>query len=214
MNVALDGACVTFGETVAVGPVTQAFPTGSVVVIWGPAGSGKTLLLKLLSGLRRPSGGKVLWNGNDVWTLSETERRTLQRDVGLVFQSDALFDSLTVLENVTYPLTQRGMAANEAKERAHASLATVGLGDAAGQLPETLSGGMRKRTGIARALVAEPSLLLADDPFAGLDPDTEATLAALLTSATRGKTLIVAAPEVPPSLFPTLSLALAGPVAS
>ncbi len=195
MRLDVEGLSVRFGTTPALAAVDCAFPPGSSTVIWGPAGCGKTTLLKCLAGLVRPTAGRVTWDGKDVAGLSPQARRDAQVALGMVFQSDALFDSLTVLDNVLLPLRKRGVAEPEARERAEATLAQVGLSAARLKFPEQLSGGMKKRVGVARAIVARPQVLLADDPFAGLDPDTEAAIAAQLLEVSRGRTLVVALPD-------------------
>jgi phospholipid/cholesterol/gamma-HCH transport system ATP-binding protein len=176
---------------------------GERVLVLGWTGSGKTSLLKALAGLARPTLGRVLWNGEDVWGLSAKERRTRQAAFGMVFQADALFDSMNVLENVELPLLRRGTPPDEAKSRAREVLVQVGLAHAEATYPERLSGGMRKRAGLARALAARPQVLLADDPLSGLDPATGAEVTERISEAAEGRTLVWAAPEPPPSIsFP------------
>jgi phospholipid/cholesterol/gamma-HCH transport system ATP-binding protein len=200
MEFAVNHLSVTFGAVTALDDVTLALPFGSQVLLWGPAGGGKTSLLKVLAGLWRPTRGQCLWAGVDPSTLPLEGKRKLQADLGFIFQTDALFDSLSVLENVRLPLVKRGVGAEEATERALAALKQVGLADAADRAPERLSGGMKKRAGVARAIVARPTVLLADDPFAGLDPKTEGAIAALLQEVSAGRTLIAALPDPVASL--------------
>lgn len=195
MELALETLTVRHDGTLALGPVSLALPRGTQLLVHGPAGGGKTTLLKALAGLVRPTTGRVTWNGDDAWALDATGRRAAQAGVGFVFQSDALFDSLSVEENVRLPLERRGVPLAEAKARAMEALGRVGLAAAASKRPEALSGGMRKRTGLARAIVTRPHVLLADDPFAGLDPDTEIEMAALLLEVARERTLVVATPD-------------------
>ncbi|MGQ0508183.1 MAG: ABC transporter ATP-binding protein [Myxococcaceae bacterium] len=189
-NVSVQGALVD---------VSVALPPGSQVLVTGPAGCGKTTLLKALAGLRSLDGGRVEWAGRDASTLSFDERRVQQGRFGMVFQSDALFDSMTVFENVLLPL-RRKMEPDAAKAAALEALRSVGLDDAVDTYPERLSGGMRKRTGLARALVAQPEVMLADDPLAGLDPATSRQICSLLASFARGRTVVIAAPEPLPAL--------------
>lgn len=189
-----------FGPVVALRDVSLDFPAGSRTVLWGPAGGGKTSLLKCVAGLARPSAGHVWWDEADVAALDTQGRRALQVRFGMVFQSDALFDSLSVLDNVLLPLLKRRVPRAEALDRAHEALRRVGLLEAAGKRPENLSGGMKKRCGVARAIVARPQVLLADDPFAGLDPITERSIADLLLEVSEGRTLIVALPDPVESL--------------
>lgn len=191
---------VWYGSTVALDDVSVTFPLGSRTVICGIAGSGKTTLLKVLAGLIAPTGGDVSWNTRSLKLFSRDEKRSAQIAFGMVFQSDALFDSMTVRQNVELPLIKRRVPKDEARARAEAALERVGLTRAADQNPETLSGGMKKRVGVARAIVARPDVLLADDPFAGLDPRTEASIAALLLEVSEGRSLIVGLPDPVESL--------------
>ena len=195
MDLALDQVTVAHGEVSALLAVTERFPAGSRTQVLGPAGAGKTTLLKCLAGLTRPAAGQVRWDGADAWALPEAARVAARRALGMVFQTDALFDSRPVLENVAFPLLRRGVPRAEALVRARALLAAVGLAGAEALGVEQLSGGMRKRVGLARALVAEPEVLLADDPLAGLDPASEATVLALLLGLRPGTTLLVASPR-------------------
>lgn len=191
---------VRFGPVVALHEVTVTIEPGAQVLVTGQAASGKTTWLKCLAGLQRPTSGQVRWGADDVATLTVEERRRRQSAFGMVFQSDALFDSLTVLDNVMLPLTRRGVPRGEAQERASGVLRRVGLEAAHHKRPESLSGGMKKRAGVARAIVAQPSVLLADDPFAGLDPDTERSIAELLLEVSAGRTLVAALPDPVASL--------------
>lgn len=191
MELVATALCITFGKVKAVSDVSLALPAGSQLLVTGPAGSGKTTLLKALAGLIPATTGTVTWDG---------AREPVKSAFGMVFQSDALFDSMSVLDNVLLPLRKRGVGEEEALERARRALADVGLLEAAAKRPQDLSGGMKKRAGIARAIVARPAVLLADDPFAGLDPVTEAQIARLLLKASQGKTLIAALPDPVDSL--------------
>ncbi|MBL8912934.1 MAG: ATP-binding cassette domain-containing protein [Archangium sp.] len=175
--------------------VSLEFAVGSRTVLWGPAGGGKTSLLKCLTGLQFPTQGEVKWNDQPVQSRSATERREAQVAFGMVFQSDALFDSLSVIDNVLLPLRKRHVPEKDALERATETLERVGLSHAILKRPENLSGGMKKRAGVARAIVARPAVLIADDPFAGLDPVTEQSIADLLMEVSEGRTLIVALPD-------------------
>ena len=191
---------VRFGPVRALEGISLALPSGTQGLVTGEAASGKTSLLKVLAGLLRPTKGTVGWNQANVWTLSDGARRDEQARLGFVFQTDALFDSMSVVDNLMLPLLRRGVAQREASARAAEALEQVGLTAAAGKRPEELSGGMKKRAGIARAIVARPEVLLADDPFAGLDPETELQIAALLREVSRGRTLIVAISDPSASL--------------
>lgn len=199
MELKLSCLTVRFEALPALEGVTLTFPPGSRSFLGGGALSGKTTLLKALAGLVPASSGRVLWGEREVGLLSRDERRRGQAGFGMVFQTDALFDSLTVLENLLLPLSRRKVPPAEATGRAEEALAQVGLLSATHRYPESLSGGMRKRAGIARAIVARPRVLLVDEPLAGLDPETAASVSELLLSVAQGRTLIAAAAE--PSAF-------------
>jgi phospholipid/cholesterol/gamma-HCH transport system ATP-binding protein len=213
VNVSLDQVSVVHGPVRALDTVSLELPLGTQLLLWGSAGGGKTTLLKVIAGLIKPSSGQVRWGGRDVATFERRERQAEQAHLGMIFQSDALFDSRTVLENVTFPLVRRGLAEPEARARAIATLERVGLAHALDKTPETLSGGMRKRVGVARAIVVGPDVLLADDPFAGLDPNTERSVGQLLLEVSAGRTLVIAVPEPPRTItLPTLLELRAGKV--
>jgi phospholipid/cholesterol/gamma-HCH transport system ATP-binding protein len=167
--------------------VSFSLTRGETLVIMGGSGAGKTVLLRLVAGLIRPDGGQLRVFGRRIEHLTEEELLPLRRRMGYVFQGAALFDSLSVRENVAYPLrehTRLGEA--EIEERVVRNLSVVGLSsDVLPLLPAELSGGMRKRVGIARALSVEPEMLLFDEPTAGLDP-TNAKLVAELILQLRG----------------------------
>lgn len=200
MELRADRLTVRWGGRPVLRDVTCTLPPGSRVLVLGRSGSGKTTLSKVLAGLVAPSSGHVLWNGEDVAGMSPAVKRARQAAFGMVFQTDALFDSMTVRHNVLLPLERRRVPREEAEARADEVLRAVGLSEAANTLPERLSGGMRKRAGIARALAARPSVLLADEPFAGLDPGTARQVARVLLEVAGSGTLIVVAPDVPPEL--------------
>lgn len=182
------------------GPLSVEVAPGEKVSVLGRSGSGKSTLLKILAGLLRPDSGQLLWDGLDPWAAGTRALRDRQAAFGMVFQKDALFDSETVAQNVLLPLHNRGVPAEEARALTQEILKTVNLLHAADQRPEVLSGGMKKRVGIARAVVARPDVLLADDPFAGLDPHTATAVARVLEDAATGRTLIVALPDPVPFL--------------
>jgi phospholipid/cholesterol/gamma-HCH transport system ATP-binding protein len=167
--------------------VSLAVQRGETMVIMGGSGSGKTVTLRLIAGLIRPTSGTVRVFGERIDNLGEEQLLPIRRRMGYVFQGAALFDSLTVHENVAYPLREHtSLAEVEIRERVQHFLSLVGLGpDVLGLLPSELSGGMRKRVGIARALAQEPQMLLFDEPTAGLDP-TNARMVGELIVQLRG----------------------------
>ncbi|MCC7053639.1 MAG: ATP-binding cassette domain-containing protein [Gemmatimonadaceae bacterium] len=156
---------------------------GETVAVVGESGTGKSTLLRLVLGLQLPDRGTVRVMGRDIATLDAAERRALRAQVGMVFQGAALFDSLSTFENVAFALRERGdMPERDVRARVNETLTLVDLDPAevSQVLPAQLSGGMRKRVGIARALAARPALLLYDEPTAGLDPLTSETVTALM----------------------------------
>ena len=160
---------------------------GEFISVVGRSGSGKSTLMAMLGALTTPTEGKLLLDGTDVWTLSETERATFRaRQVGFVFQFPSLLANLTAADNVAVPaLLGRSMAAEDAYARAHELLARVGLADRAHAYPGSMSGGEQRRVAVARALVNAPPLLLADEPTSDLDEDTETDIIDLLESLQR-----------------------------
>ena len=167
--------------------VSLTVQRGETLAIMGGSGSGKTVMLRLIAGLIRPTSGVVRVFGRRIDGLGEEELLPIRRRMGYVFQGAALFDSLTVYENVAYPLREHtNLGEDEIRERVGHFLSLVALGpDVLGLLPSELSGGMRKRVGIARALAQEPQMLLFDEPTAGLDP-TNAKLVGELIVRLRG----------------------------
>jgi phospholipid/cholesterol/gamma-HCH transport system ATP-binding protein len=162
-----------YGEQRVLDDVSLTVGRGEIVVVLGGSGSGKSTLLRCIVGLLAPWEGRVLVNGKDVNEAEGRERDAILRDVGMSFQSAALLNSMTVAENVALPIVEHGDAdARTALMLARMRLASVGLGAAGDKMPSELSGGMRKRAGLARAMALEPSLLLCDEPSAGLDPIT------------------------------------------
>jgi phospholipid/cholesterol/gamma-HCH transport system ATP-binding protein len=168
--------------------VSLTVPRGETMVIMGGSGSGKTVTLRLIAGLIRPTNGVVRVFGGRIDALGEEELLPIRRRMGYVFQGAALFDSLTVHENVAYPLREHTSLPEAAiGERVVHFLSLVGLGpDVLGLLPSELSGGMRKRVGIARALAQEPRMLLFDEPTAGLDPTNARMVGELIVQLRSG----------------------------
>lgn len=150
--------------------VDLAIPSGRALVVMGPSGCGKSVMLKHLVGLLRPDAGEIRFHGERIDELNERELVPIRRRIGFLFQQAALFDSLTVRENVAFPLRETGQAGPDLEDRVRTTLARVGLEDALDRMPAELSGGMRKRVGLARAIVLEPEVVLYDEPTTGLDP--------------------------------------------
>lgn len=154
---------------------------GEIVAIMGRSGTGKTTLLRLIMGLIRPTGGRILVNGTDITGIGEAQLDQLRADMGMVFQGAALFDSMTVAENVAFALVEhRRLPERRISERVSALLGMVDMAGTEELMPAQLSGGMRKRIGIARALALEPSIMLYDEPTSGLDPISAAATDGLI----------------------------------
>ena len=161
-----------FGEFVALSDVTMDILPGSIAVIIGGSGAGKTTLLKLLIGLDRPTSGHILLDGEDATTMNEAQLNTLRKKLGMVFQYSALLDSMNVLDNVAFPLREhrRDLKEKQVCDLVREKLSILGLSGSENKLPSELSGGMRKRAALARALMLEPKALFFDEPTSGLDP--------------------------------------------
>lgn len=171
-KISLRGLCKAFGPKVVLDGVDLDVARGESLVIIGGSGSGKSVMLKCILGLIQPDSGSIRIDGREVTGLSGSERDSLMRKFGMLFQGGALFDSLPVWENVAFGLIQaKAMSKAEAKEIALSKLAAVGLGEDVAQLfPAELSGGMQKRVALARAIAAEPEIIFFDEPTTGLDP--------------------------------------------
>ena len=160
-----------FDDHVVLEDISFSVPKGAMRILLGASGAGKSVLLKLLLGLLRPNSGKIFVNGQRIDNLPERDLLHVRADIGMLFQESALFDSLTVGENVGYRLSEEmHVPANQVRRRVEEVLGFVGLADYADRLPAALSGGQRRRVAIARAIAAKPSLLLFDDPTTGLEP--------------------------------------------
>jgi phospholipid/cholesterol/gamma-HCH transport system ATP-binding protein len=192
--VELVGVTKRFGPRVVLDDVSVAMPRGKTTVLLGPSGTGKSTLLRLATGLLRPDAGKVYSLGEDVFALRRPGLLKLRRRMAMLFQDNALFGSLSVGENVAFPLERVGKVPRaKALARAEELLAQVGLVDVAGRLPDALSGGQRKRVALARAIALEPELVLFDEPTSGLDPQTSAAIDHLVKEmqARLGATFVV-----------------------
>lgn len=166
-----------FDEQVVLDDVSFAVPKGTMTIIIGESGVGKSTMLKLILGLRRPDQGAIRVNGQRVDTMDEREMLKVRADIGMVFQELALFDSLTVAENVGYRLTEETrLPEDQVKARVADVLGFIGLSDFMDRMPSELSGGQRRRVAIARAMASKPSLILFDDPTTGLDPIIASTV--------------------------------------
>jgi phospholipid/cholesterol/gamma-HCH transport system ATP-binding protein len=184
----LEGIGKSFGRNDVLRGVDLDVAPGQSLVVIGGSGSGKSVMLKVALGLMAPTGGKVLFDGLDVTSSTGKTRESMRARIGMLFQSGALFDSLTVWENVAFRLINAdGMKRSDAKERAIATLKKVRLGaDVAGLYPAEISGGMQKRVSLARSIISEPDLIFFDEPTTGLDPITADAINDLIVEQVRG----------------------------
>ncbi len=170
----------SFGPKVVLAGLSLEVPTGMNTVIIGGSGSGKSVTLKLIVGLLEPDTGRIEVDGKNVPELDRDELTQLRGEIGYVFQFSALFDSMTVAENIRLGLVKRGLDEASIRDRIEESLATVDLSGQEDRYPAELSGGMRKRVGIARAVALRPRYILYDEPTTGLDPITAAVMDRLM----------------------------------
>lgn len=176
----------SFGDKVVLDNINVTFETGKTNLIIGQSGSGKTVLMKNLVGLLQPTSGEVLYDDRDFIRMSKKEKAQMRREMGMIFQSAALFDSLNVLENVMFPLDMFStMNYRERVKRAQECLDRVNLIEAQQKYPGEISGGMQKRVAIARAIVMNPKYLFCDEPNSGLDPKTSLVIDELLSGITK-----------------------------
>jgi phospholipid/cholesterol/gamma-HCH transport system ATP-binding protein len=175
--VSFDHVSLAFDDQVVLDDVSFTVPTGHMTILIGPSGAGKSVVLKLILGLLKPDAGAVRLNGRRIDTLRETELIEVRDGIGMLFQENALFDSLTVAGNVGYKLEEDGeLSEHEIRRRVVEVLRFIGLDEYVDRMPSELSGGQRRRVAIARAMAARPPLLLFDDPTSGLDPITAKTV--------------------------------------
>ncbi|MCH5215962.1 MAG: ATP-binding cassette domain-containing protein [Muribaculaceae bacterium] len=166
--------------------VSASFYTGKTNLIIGQSGSGKTVLMKCLVGLQRPEEGQILFDGRNLLTMTEQQTKSLRKEIGMLFQGSALFDSETVLGNVMFPLVMfSDMTPAEMRDRAQFCIDRVNLSGSENKYPSELSGGMQKRAAIARAISLNPKYLFCDEPNSGLDPKTSIVIDELLQDITR-----------------------------
>lgn len=176
----------SFGERVILEDISAVMESGKCNLIIGTSGSGKTVLTKCMVGLFTPEKGQILFNGKNMLEMETDERKLLRQQIGMLFQGTALFDSMTVEENVLFPLNMfTKWTVAEKKKRASEVLERVNLKDAHKKYPAEISGGMKKRVGIARAVVMNPQYLFCDEPNSGLDPQTSMVIDKLIQEITR-----------------------------
>lgn len=175
-----DDVSIGFEDLAVLDGVSFELKRGETKALLGVAGSGKSTILKICLGLIKPDRGHVYVLGHDVTTMSEEELFDLRNKVGIVFQESALFDSLTVRDNVAFRLMEEKLPEAEIEKRVREALSFVEMEEAIDKLPSELSGGMRRRVGIARAIITQPEVLLYDSPTGGLDPITSTTIIELI----------------------------------
>ena len=178
--------CKSFDNKAVLKDITTLFDKGKTNLIIGRSGSGKTVLMKTLIGLVRPESGEVLYDNRNVTSMNKNDLKNLRREMGMLFQGSALFDSMTVLENVMFPLTMFTRDTKKDREkRAKFCLERVNLSDAEDLFPAEISGGMMKRAAIARAIALNPNYLFCDEPNSGLDPKTSLLIDDLIHDITK-----------------------------
>ena len=190
----------SFGSQVVLDGVDLEIPTGQITAIIGPSGEGKSVLLKHMIGLLRPDRGEVLVDGEEISHLGRGAMNRVREKFGMLFQNAALFDSLTVFENVAFPLQEKTrLTEDEIAQRVRDALLHVGLAGVDAKYPDQLSGGMKKRVGLARALLMDPRIILFDEPTTGLDPVICRAIHQMIkeTHARFGYTAVVVSHEIP-----------------
>ncbi len=193
----LDRVSKGFGGHPVLSDVTFHAERGLTTVVMGPSGAGKSVLARLVVGLHRPDSGRVLIDGTDIGTLPDADLRAVRRRIGMCFQDGALFNSMSVGENVAFPLRRHTRLSEKEIWMAVASkLEQVGLPGTENRLPDELSGGMRKRVGIARAIALDPDILILDEPTSGLDPLMADAIDELIFAMKPHRTLLIISHDV------------------
>jgi phospholipid/cholesterol/gamma-HCH transport system ATP-binding protein len=197
--VRLDHVSKSFGTHRVLDDVTLDIPQGTAFVLLGRSGTGKSVALRHIIGLVRPDAGRILIEGRDIGPLDARGLTEVRKHIGFLFQNAALFDSMTVGENAAFPLRRHTrLSDHEIRDRAKQKLADVGLEREFDKMPADLSGGMKKRAALARAMALNPGILLVDEPSAGLDPITSREIDELLVERKRsGTTLVVVTHNIP-----------------
>ena len=170
---------LAFDERIILNKLSFKVLKGETKIILGGSGGGKSTIIKLVLGLLKPDEGRIFVDGEDITDYNEVQMMTVRKRIGMVFQEGALFDSLSVYDNVAYRLHEQGRPEDEVEPEVRRMLRFVNLEDAIDKMPAELSGGMRRRVGIARALIGDPKIVLFDEPTAGLDPPTARTICEL-----------------------------------
>jgi phospholipid/cholesterol/gamma-HCH transport system ATP-binding protein len=180
--IVIRGLRKSFGSQVVMNGIDLTIDRGKTLAVLGQSGTGKSVLLKLIIGLMRPDSGSIEIEGQDIAKVSRDQLNQIRKKIGFLFQNAALYDSLTVAENVDFPLARNSQLSREQrKQRVRELLSKVGMERAADKMPSEISGGMQKRVGLARALALNPEIVLFDEPTAGLDPITADEIDGLIT---------------------------------
>ncbi len=202
-SVSIQGLDLSFGERRVFENLDCMLPGGAVSIVIGASGCGKSTLLRAIGGLVRPQAGSLRVAGFETAGISERSFGKVRSHIGMMFQNGALLNSMTLFDNLALPLRERArLGPVEIRDKVHAQLEAVGLGDAAALLPWQISGGMVKRAALARAMITDPDILLCDEPFSGLDPITVRKIEQLLLGVNResGMTLVLTSHHVPSTL--------------
>ncbi len=190
MPVAVEGLRKSFGERAVLKGIDLAVRSGETVAVLGRSGTGKSVLLRLLVGLQQPDSGSIRIHGQDIAGLEMDQLNTARMKIGFLFQQAALYDSLTVGDNVEFPLRRHTtLSKTDRKKRVQELLTSVGMDGEQDKMPSDLSGGMQKRVGLARALALEPDILLLDEPTSGLDPITSTEVIQLIVKLREERSL-------------------------
>ncbi|MBW3577215.1 MAG: ABC transporter ATP-binding protein [Actinobacteria bacterium] len=190
----------SFGDNQVLDDISVEFPRGRINIVLGPSGTGKSVFLRHIIGLLKPDGGEVWVGGKNIATLRKKELYEVRRKMGVLFQDGALFGSMNVYDNVAFPLREHTrLSEREIRDIVHAKLEMVGLEGAKDLLPGEISGGMKKRAGLARALVLDPEIILFDEPDSGLDPVRTAILNDLILTLNEelGSTFLIVTHHIP-----------------
>jgi len=202
-HIVFEDVHLSFGERPVLQGLSCAFPRGKITVVLGGSGSGKTTMLRLIGGLLQPQRGRILVAGQDISRLSERQMYGVREKIGMMFQGGALLDSLTVFDNLAFPLREHTpLSEEEIAREVHRAIEAVGMRDVDDLLPGQLSGGMVRRASLARAIIRRPEILLCDEPFSGLDPISVKRIEALLHRVNRelGVTMLISSHHIPSTM--------------